>query len=278
MAKGRASSRKTHSVEAATAGGLILRLDGSILTLTTAGTEQSRLDLDRPDVLDFEYMQHLDLLLGSRHREAERLRVLHGGAGACALPLHWAQKYPAASQVAVDTDAEMLGMLKEWKVLSPRSRIKLRVGDAREVLEGSGATYDVIVRDAFAGESTPRSLTTTGWHELVRSRLRPGGTYLANIAHGATSSWTRGQAGSITSKSDVAAAFSVFPSLVAIADRKVWRGDRRGNISLAAWERGEMDREWLEQQVRRLPLPVAVYSRPEIATWLAGVDPSRDSA
>lgn len=260
-----------------TAGGLTLRLDGSILTLTAAGTEQSRLDLDRPDVLDFEYMQHLDLLLASRHRDAERLRILHGGAGACALPLCWAQKYPDASQAAVDTDGEMLGILKEWAVVPPRTRIKLRIGDVREVLTGSGATYDVIVRDAFAGDSTPRSLTTAEWHQLVRSRLRPGGTYLANVAHGAAPSWTKGQAGIGRSKSDVAAAFAAFPSLLAIADRKVWRGTRRGNIAVAAWDQGEFDQEWLDQQVRRLPLPVAIYSRSDIAAWLAGTEPSRDT-
>lgn len=219
-------------------------------------------------------MQHLDLLLQARHPLEEKIRIFHAGAGACALPLCWSKIRPSASQIAADTDSDLLRTLQDWKVVPARSHLKLRAGDARSILEGSNSTYDVVVRDAFDGEATPDSLITTEWYQLVCTRLRPAGTYLANVAHGPA----RRSEGAprFTSKQDVAAIYETFPAVAAIADRKVWRGERRGNITVAAWNEGEFEQEWLNRQVRKLPLPVAVYGRGDIRSWLGGATPKQD--
>lgn len=270
MAKGRASGRQNHanvqSKQQSTGSGMTLGIQGNLLTLRSDGAEQSRVDLDHPEVLDFEYMQHLDLLLDSRYAKSQRLHILHAGAGALALPLCWSKTRDTSSHVAVDTDGQMLDLLKEWKVVPPRAHIKLRTGDAREVLDGSLSTYDVIVRDAFSGDRTPGSLTTRQWHELCLSRLRKGGTYLANVAHGP----------GVSGKDDIAAALQVFPNAVAIADRKVWKSQRRGNVVIACWASGDFDSDLLDERVRRLPLPVAIYDREQIQAWLAGTPCASD--
>ncbi|NED61126.1 spermidine synthase, partial [Streptomyces sp. SID10244] len=64
----------------------------------------------------------------------------------------------------------------------PRApRLRIRVGDGREVLAGlTEQTRDVIIRDAFAAARTPRHLTTLEFTEQVRRVLAPDGLYLAN--------------------------------------------------------------------------------------------------
>lgn len=270
MAKGKASRRQNQNRQETTESGLTLSRRGSIVILESGGWEQSRLDLSRPEVLDFEYMQHLDLLLDATFARHRPLRVLHAGAGACALALAWATKRPGTTQLAVDPDAGMLRLLRDWRIVSDRSGIKLRAADARAVLEGSNATYDVIVRDAFEGDRTPKSLESAEWSTLVQSRLRPGGLYLANVAHA--------PGGASAAKADIAATLDCFAGAAAVADRKVWRGVRRGNIAVAAWQEGGADLDSLEIETRRLPLPVAVFNRQQISAWLGGQRPAVDIA
>lgn len=242
---------------------MLLRLDGSTLTLLTAGMEQSQTDLDAPECLEFEYMQHLDLLLRSMREESEPLRIFHAGAGACSLPLAWSVTRKQSRQVAADTDLKLVNLLKEWRVIRPGDPIRLRHGDARALLEGSTRTYDVIVRDAFAGDATPEDLISLSWTQLVKSRLNPGGVYLSNVAHG----------GSRNGKADIAGVIETFRNAMVVTDRKVWKGARLGNLAVAAWDQGRADTEQLQTELRKLPLPVALYRSSEIRSWLGGAKP-----
>ena len=52
-------------------------------TLMVEGAEQSYVDVDNPAHLEFEYMQHIAVVIDTVFVEAEPLSVLHLGAGAC---------------------------------------------------------------------------------------------------------------------------------------------------------------------------------------------------
>ncbi len=245
---------------AVTSSGMVLRLEGNVLSLFTAGMEQSQTFLEDPTRLEFEYMQHFDLSLKARHSIGVPLRVFHAGAGALSLPLAWAHARPVSRHVCADPDQDLLRLLKQWQIVDPKGRVRLRQAGALEALQGSNATYDVIVRDAFAGDSTPLELVTAAWVDLVKQRLTDGGTYLANVAHG----------GGHNGKQDVAAVVDGFRNVVAVVDRKVWANARLGNLAVIAWDEGEFDRESLESDLRRLALPVRLYSKREIKAWLGG--------
>lgn len=264
MAKGKPSIRQFHSASITTDAGLTLTVNGPTVTLRSDQTEQSRFDLRRPELIDFEYMQHMDCLLRAHTPESEPIRALHAGGGACALALAWASTRPGSSQVCVEIDDQLVNALKLQQLIPARSGIRLRSGNALSVLEGSSATYQVIVRDAFDGERTPEDMAGTKWANLAHTRLRSGGLYLANVAHGPGTS----------GKSDVAAASSVFDNLTILADRKVWRGTRRGNLTVAAWTDGALDMVALERSVRMLPLPIGIFRGEEISSWLAGAKPA----
>ncbi len=250
--------------------GAKVSLEGSILRVTREGVKQSHTDLSRPGYLDFEYLQHMDLLVeafAESGRFGRSGRVMHVGAGGCTLPLAWLAQRPWLTQVAIDVDAELLDLVRDWASLARNNRLRLRVGDGRQVLEGSQATYDIIVRDAFEGGQTPAPLASLEWTELASSRLRTGGVYLANVGH------DQGR----TSKPEVAAIAKVFPHVAVIADPKAWKSARSGNLTVAAWHGAAPQWHTLERWVRSLPLPTRLYRPDQVTKWLAGSPPMTDS-
>ncbi len=241
---------------------------GSLVRVMAGGLDQSVVDLERPEVIEFEYLQHIDLLthLTIENWDNPHPRAYHAGAGACALPLAWQATYPKMSQVAVEVDEVLAQKVSEAASLKRRPRLKLRVGDAREVLEGSVARYDLIIRDAFLGTQTPRHLRTQSWTELVASRLTDPGAYFANIGRDRTT----------PTKEEVATILSVFDQVVVVTDPKVWKGQRPGNLIAAAWTGPTPDWDAVEREVRRLPLPARVYHPEEIHKWLGGTQPLKN--
>ncbi|MXP21038.1 spermidine synthase [Gordonia sp. HNM0687] len=193
--------------------------------LTVNGAQSSHIHPD-PTVLDFEYMRQMTALIADRFPLDTPLRVLHLGAAACALPRFIAARYPAAKQVAVEIDGELARLSREWFDLPRAPRLRIRVGDAREVVTSlTGHTRDVIVRDAFAGARTPDHLTSTGFLQQVHRVLAPGGLYLANCGDNRDLALAR---------AEVSTAAGVFAHVALVADAAMFKGRRTGNIVLAA--------------------------------------------
>ena len=262
MAKVQKRTALPHSV---TRMGTEISTTGSSLRVSASGIEQSVIDLSRPKTIEFEYLQHMDVLLDMANEawSIPHLRAFHGGAGACALPLAWEAKHPAMSQVAVEVDPELVEVVGRAAGLKRKPRLKLRVGDAEKVLAGSGAKYNVIVRDAFVGPRTPRHLTTRKWTNLVASRLLDEGVYLVNVGRDRTA----------PSKEEVATVLDIFAVTTVVTDPKVWRGDRGGNLVVAGWVGLLPDFDELDRVLRRLPLPARLYRTDEVRRWLGGAQP-----
>src|SRR5271167_439682 len=131
--------------------------------LLVDGVPQSHVDLDDPGYLDFEYVRRLGHLIDT-HPAAATLHVLHLGAGALTLARYVAATRPGSPQLAVELDAALLDLLRSRLPLPGArtgGRIRVRVGDARAVLEQLPAgTFDVIIADVFAGGRTPAHLTS----------------------------------------------------------------------------------------------------------------------
>lgn len=247
---------------------LEFRQDKQYLTLYCNGTEQSRINVTNPEELDFEYMQHMDVAASELLGQNETARVAHVGAGACALALAWSKKWPRSTHVAFEVDEWLANNLRDVLPLPKKPTLRLRLQDGSEALQSSKASYDIIVRDAFDQAQVPSHLQTVEWNELVKSRLRTGGIYLANVAHGP----------SINGKPDLAAIRQVFPFVVAIGDKKVLHSARKGNIIAVASSDASLSARSLEQSLRRLPLPVQVADAEELEKLLGGArgfnDPS----
>lgn len=246
--------------------GSILKVRGDKVRLARDDVLQSSLDLQAPQELDFEYMQHMDMffdaMAAASHWDGP-IAAFHGGAGALALPLAWNASHSSLTQVAVDIDEDLVREVRRVLDLDNKARINLQVGDAERILLGSGATYNVIVRDAFAGDDTPLHLQARTFHELVASRLRPGGIYLVNVGHDSEKS----------GEADVAGIVALFQNVVVVADPAVWHRGRMGNLTVAAWNGVGPDLDDLDRELRSLPLVWRLYRQAAVKKWVGSTPP-----
>ncbi len=235
-------------------------------TLLLDGTPQSYVDLDDPRHVRFDYVRHLTHVVDLA--PAGPLRVLHLGGGALTLPRYVAATRPGSGQQVVEIDGALLDLVRRELPLRRDARIRLRTGDARDVLGRlPESAFDLIVVDVFAAGRMPAGTSTTEFAALAARALRPAGTLAVNLADGNGLAFARGQ---------VATAGSVFGHVALIAGPTVLAGRRFGNLVLVS---------------SAVPLPVAGYARrtasdpfpgrvchgPELARFTAGARPVTDA-
>ncbi|WP_394433814.1 spermidine synthase [Streptomyces sp. SGAir0957] len=207
-------------------------------TLSLDGAPQSHVDLADPAHLAFEYQRRIGHVLDLAAEPGRPVQAVHLGGGAFTLARYVAATRPRSTQQIVERDGPLVQLVRENLPLDPGARIRVRTADAREALAKlPDAWADVLVADVFSGARTPAHLTTGEFLGEVRRVLRPGGTYVANVADGPPLAYLRAQ---------IATASALFPELALIADPAVLRGRRFGNAILVASGR---------------PLPVADLTR-----------------
>ena len=234
---------------------LVARDTGILLMLD--GAESSFLDMRDPSHLDFEYHQQMDAVLSALRGEGNPLRALHLGGAGCALARAWDATRPGSQQVAVEIDKILADRVRTWFDLPRSPRLRIRVGDAAEVVTGlRPGQWDVVVRDVFNGGSVPASCRSQEFLGTCLRALAPDGLLLVN-----TASMPRAQAGAeiaaLTRAMDGDASCAVI-----VADPAAVRGRRRGNLVLVARQAPftASELEEVERAVRRLPLPVRTWS------------------
>ncbi|WP_143965508.1 spermidine synthase [Gordonia zhaorongruii] len=231
--------------------------------LSINGAQSSHIDPEDVDRLDFEYMRQAAAAIADHYPDASApLRVLHLGAATCALPRYLAHRYPQSRHVAVEIDAELARLAREWFDLPRAPRLRLRVGDAREVTESLRAeTRDVVIRDAFAGSVTPEHLTTTEFTRAARRLLVPGGLYIANCGD-------RRDLKSL--RSEVSTIGEVFENVELISDPAMFKGRRSGNVIVVAGD-GELPASAdLERSLRSDPEPARLMTGNAVASFGSG--------
>lgn len=182
---------------------------------------------DDPASLEYEYMRWISIGTSAfidAHLDADRLRITHLGGGACTLAWHFADRYPKSRNTVVELDAKLTELVRSWFPIPAAPRVKIRVGDARTVVESvQPNSRDVIIRDVFSGATTPHNLTTVQFARLAARALAPDGLYAANC----------GDHKDLTvARSELVTLAEVFPHVAAIADPPMFKGRRYGNIIL----------------------------------------------
>ncbi|HEX7743787.1 MAG TPA: fused MFS/spermidine synthase [Micromonosporaceae bacterium] len=216
-------------------------------TLLLDGAPQSHVDLNDPTHLEFEYVRRMAAAVDLVAPTGQPLRVLHLGGGALTLPRYIAATRGGSSQRVVEIDAGLVDLVRRELPWPPDPRLRVRVGDAREALGAAhDASYDLIVTDVFAGARTPAHLTSVEFAGEVARVLRPGGTYVVNLADGPPLRYARTQ---------VATVLTALPRACLVTDAAVLRGRRYGNLVLVAG---------------RVPPPVAGLVRRAAGDWFPG--------
>ena len=233
--------------------------------LLVDGVPQSHVDLDDPEYLDFEYVRRLGHVIDAAAPAGQPLRVLHLGAGALTLARYVAATRPGSSQLAVEVDAALVDFIRRRL---PGPRVRVRIGDARAVLERLAAgSFDVVIADVFEGGRTPAHLTSAEFWAAGRRGLRGTGVFAANVADGAPLAHARAQ---------VATARAVFPHACLIADAAVLRGRRFGNLVLAA-SPSPLPTDTLTRRAAGDPMPGRVLHGRDLARFTAGAKPVIDA-
>ncbi|MCF4123333.1 fused MFS/spermidine synthase [Antribacter sp. KLBMP9083] len=201
------------------------------VTLHVNGVPSSSIDLADPGFLDFEYMQQMAAVL--ELLPPGPLRVLHLGAAGSTLARYVEHERPGSRQLGVDLDARLLELVRSWFALPRSPLLRLRADDAGRALAGlPDASYDVVVRDVFAGDRTPDHLVGTGFAQQAHRVLRPGGVLLVNCADRPPLTTARREVASLAAVFGPGAAAA--GRLAAVAEPAVLKGRRYGNVVLAA--------------------------------------------
>ncbi|UZN04930.1 fused MFS/spermidine synthase [Cellulomonas sp. S1-8] len=238
-------------------------------TLLVNGVPSSFVDLDDPGLLDFEYMQQAGAVVEVVAARRPDLTVLHLGAGGCALARALAHRHPGARQLAVELDGDLARLARDWFDLPRAPQLRLRTGEARaELTRLADATYDVVVRDVFAGDRTPDHLTTLEFTREVRRVLRAGGVYVANCADRPPLALAR---------TEVATLGAAFAHVGVVAEPAQLRGRRYGNLLLIGTDDPDLlDDPRLARTLRTLPVPARLLTGPESRTLAGATSPRHD--
>lgn len=237
-------------------------------TLLLDGTPQSHVDLDDPAYLEFEYVRRLGHLADLIAPPGGPLTALHLGGGALTLPRYIAATRPRSAQQVIEVDAALVDLVRRRLPLGRGARVRIRTGDARELLTRAPAgAFDLVVGDVYARGRCPAHLTSREFFTAVARTLRPGGFYAGNVADGAPLSFARAQ---------VATLRTVLPEACLIADPGVLRGRRFGNLVLVAG-RTEPPVAGLTRRSAGDPFPGRVLHGEELARFAAGAPPVHDA-
>ncbi|MBO9568398.1 MAG: fused MFS/spermidine synthase [Cellulomonas iranensis] len=238
-------------------------------TLLVNGVPSSFVDLDDPALLDFEYMQQAAAVINVVAATRPDLSVLHLGAGGCALARALAHRHPHVRQLAVELDGELARLAREWFALPRAPHLRLRTGEARaELATLPDASFDVVVRDVFAGDRTPDHLTTLELTRDVARVLRPGGVYLANCADRPPLALAR---------AELATLAAAFARIGVVAEPALLRGRRYGNLVLVGTDDPSLlDDPGLDRTLRTLPVPARLLTDGETRVLAGRATPRHD--
>jgi spermidine synthase len=241
--------------------------DGSWVLLVD-DTPQSHVDLDDPTHLEFEYVRRMGHVLDLAAEPGTPLDVVHLGGGALTLPRYVAVTRPGSRQRVVEVDQPLTDLVREHLPLPRGARIRVRADDARvglAALHTAGA--DVVICDVFAGARTPAHLTTAEFAAEAHRVLRPGGSYIANVADGPPLRFARGQ---------VATLRSVFRHVCLLAEPGTLRGRRFGNLVAVASD-AELPIDEFLRRCARDPMPSRVVYDEDLDRFAGTAQPIRDA-
>jgi len=233
-------------------------------TLTVDGTPQSHVNLEDPTELFFEYVQRMGHVIDRIGMPGEPITAVHLGAGALTLPRYVEATRPGSRQQVVELESDIVDLVRAELPWSKKASIRVRHGDAREVLgklpSGLHGTVDLVVVDVFSGARTPAHVTSLEFYRLAVSLLSPRGIILANVADGPGLVFARSQAATIS---------SVVDHVAVLAETQILKGKRFGNLVMVG-SPSELPFDWMPRLLAAGPHPSKIVLGPELREFIAG--------
>jgi spermidine synthase len=233
-------------------------------TLYVDGTPQSHVDLEDPEWLGFEYVRRIGHAIDLVRPAGVPVTALHLGGGALTLPRYVIATRPGSRQQVVELESDLVDLVREQLPLPRGAQVRIRHGDAREVLAklpaGLHGAVDLAVVDIFSGARTPAHVTSAEFYGLVAPLLAPGGILAVNIADGAGLAFARSQAATLA---------HVFPYVAITADTSMLKGRRFGNVVMYASD-AELPFASMPRRLASDPSPSKLVEGDELRRFIAG--------
>ncbi|SCL35587.1 Spermidine synthase [Micromonospora nigra] len=238
--------------------------------LLADGIEQSYVDIADPRHLHFEYVRRIAALADLAAPPGRPLAVLHLGGGALTLPRYLAATRPGSTQLVVERDPAVVDLVGR-ELPDPPPQVRVHVADAREaVADAPAGAYDLVVGDVYRAARMPGHVTTVEFVAAVARILRPQGQYVVNVTDLPPLVFARVQAATLR---------AVFADVCLVADRRMLRGRRYGNLVFAAAHRpGDLPVQRLAARAARDPVPGGVRHAGALDAFVAGARPVTDAA
>ncbi|REF37899.1 spermidine synthase [Thermasporomyces composti] len=234
------------------------------------GVPSSYVHLTDPTRLEFEYVRWigdvLDLLNAPLAAPAP-LRVAHLGGAGCTLARYVMATRPGSRQLVFEHDAKLVELVRQAFGLRREGGLRIRVDDARSGLSKLWeASVDVVIRDAFVGDTVPEHLTTVEFGHEVARVLAPHGVYVANVADRAEQRHARAEAATLR---------EVFREVALIAEPSQLRGRRYGNVLVLA-SNAPLPLDALTRRLASGAIRARVVPPERVARLVAGLRPLTD--
>lgn len=152
---------------------------GDLLDLRfETGVAQSRMRVDAPDELVVDYTRTMlgALLLRPSPR---RIGVVGLGGGSQVKFCH--RHLPDACIEAFEIDPRVLAMRREFRIPDDDSRLRVREGDAADLLPRRRGAYDLLLVDGYDTTGIPAALSTQRFIEDCRDALDAVGVLASNL-------------------------------------------------------------------------------------------------
>lgn len=242
------------------------------LVLNVDGTPQSHVNLRDPGDLFFEYIRRIGHVVDLFRPPGAPISALHLGGGAFTLPRYIEATRPGSRQQVVELESALVELVRAVAPLPKRASIRVRHGDAREVLSrlpaGMRGAMDLVIVDVFAGSRTPAHVSSTEFYELITPLLSADGVVVVNATDGTGQAFTRGQAATLRGS---------FAEVAVIGEPQVLKGRRFGNVVLVASAR-DHDFDWLPRLLAGGPHPARMLTGRELDEWIGTAKPVTDDS
>lgn len=152
----------------------------------------AHVDLDDPEYLDIRYMRLFADVVDTFPDGP--IDVLHVGGGGFSLPRYLNAVRPGSTNTVLELDVDLVQIARDELGLVDDEQLDIRTGDARLHLDDLPTDgFDLIVGDAYSGQSVPWHLTTVEVMDEFARMLRPDGLYVMNVIDGGSNDFMRSQ-------------------------------------------------------------------------------------
>jgi spermidine synthase len=189
--------------------------------------DASYVDLDDPTHLAWPYVRRIGDVIDAVRPPGAPIDALHLGGGGATLARYVAATRPRSRQEVVELDPVVVELAKAHLGLRPHPRLRVRVGDAADLLpRRADRTLDLVVCDAFDAEGrVPPALTTPELAAEAARVLRPAGVYVLNVVDGRGMPLAREHAATLG---------GCFAHVAVVVPRSVVRRRAGGNVLVLA--------------------------------------------